>query len=1718
MAEHTKRMESFVKELLKTPGLSKTERKLLPSLDRKGALNTGVDTEACNWIKSLLLAKEARKPSEIYRQHLSCLVDACVQPELQEEFCYALDEMNQFQASAGMYRRSVRGKSYTPFVEAGVRLLWAYAGFRFYGVSLADILTGNAAPEILKDVKDENWYYSGMLAAQIDRGDERIIQAVKDVLSGDNNTQMISHELLRGIVMSKSRELYQVLGDFLLAAKLQEGVRQAVCETMDAGRAEAFQYLFQIIEDHGLIRYSSVKRAVSTWIGIYDYKSMERMADKLLKLMGACLRDPAFLEEQLRGEDAVGICCALWAAAFYDVQKASDVVLRLAENGSKHQMMTASYYLGAFQNRTLSMRAAKKVFFAYPEDLELLACYLPYFMGDVYDQFHEIMEYRVSGCSRYWYSPSYDKGQMPNMITVERLSLNREEAVRAYGIFQELLEKLPKKGLVLDPCIFPWYKVTMSRSDAAIRMCLLAWALQEDAYLDEAAELLPVITDGRHLAARVLLCRPKSEIRKKILLDCLHSQEENTRNVAFTLVKRIKLLPEDYRKIEGNMRYKKGRAETLEILKSQEPEALRGSIGRLLKEKSEESHMGGLELAQHLKKKSLPEYRLVVPILKAYENPTQKERILLTELIGEQSEARDILKKPGYGLYDPKKEWVVPEVRVDTEQASELFVCGEQACIRVLERLDAWIGAHKDLEYEDCMGVEKLLGITLVPGNVQGGGWNGYPFGELWAQFYEEEIKDPKLLMEVYLYLVCYHGRSDYGKHSSIYAKVFGKGILKEAPFKNPVLRGSYPEQVGTVVNLLFSKYVPKEMKAHWGLVGTAKLFSVLDGSVSAYVDRAKFWRTKGSLLMKHGRLPIFDNLLVWLKLADEQDFESAFALQFRMRQESQGFDRLDAQGYRSGQKVLRFSELVQCYLRGIWDKDQFYKAVFTFYDMGRLLAVVTSAAKSCLDPLSGGRMGTRELCDLFGDPFGSARRVDGSEPEIQFALALYEETVPKVLEVELCRGEQATPFSGYVSNICMVKGIPVLVRLLHAIGNDVLDRNAYYYGNGEDRRRVLSCLLMRCYPGKEETAEDLRLALENTNITKKRLVELAMYAPQWILLLEEYLKLPGLQSGCYYFMAHTSEWLDDGTMAMVAKYTPLTKEELCDGAFDVRWFWEAYEKLGEKDFQLLYQAAKYSSGGTAHARAKKYADAALGKTDFAALKTQIDDKRNKDLLMSLPLLPLSEERAEREEEIMARYQYIQTYRKESRQFGAQRRASEGRAADMALQNLSTNAGFSDVTRLMLRMESRLTASYEEFFTWQPVEDVEIRIFVDETGKSSLQCRRGEKVLRSVPAKYKKNETAAECQAIVKKLKEQYTRTKQMLEQAMEDGTAFEIRELLALLENPVVRPLTEPLVYVAAEPEEDPAAGMPAEAEETSAAKRVPDTKIMGFLSAEGLTDWSGKVVSMSSDAKVRIAHPCDFYQEGHWTEYQKFLFAGQIRQPFKQVFRELYVKLSEELEKRETCLFAGYQIQPKKTVATLRGRRWVADYENGLQKVYYKEDLIVVLVALADWFSPGDIEAPVLESVVFYDRKDFSQKKICEIPERIYSEVMRDVDLAVSTAYVGGVDPEASHSTMEMRRVIVEENLRLFRVKNVQLKGNHAQINGKLGQYTVHLGSGVIHQVGNAMLHVLPVHSQHRGKIFLPFLDEDPKTAEILTKILMFAEDTKIKDPAVIRQIRQV
>lgn len=78
--------------------------------------------------------------------------------------------------------------------------------------------------------------------------------------------------------------------------------------------------------------------------------------------------------------------------------------------------------------------------------------------------------------------------------------------------------------------------------------------------------------------------------------------------------------------------------------------------------------------------------------------------------------------------------------------------------------------------------------------------------------------------------------------------------------------------------------------------------------------------------------------------------------------------------------------------------------------------------------------------------------------------------------------------------------------------------------------------------------------------------------------------------------MAHMNERFDDKKKAMIARYTPLSPEELNNGAFDLNWFEEAYSLLGKERFDRLYDAAKYISDGSKHARARKYADAALGR------------------------------------------------------------------------------------------------------------------------------------------------------------------------------------------------------------------------------------------------------------------------------------------------------------------------------------------------------------------------------------------------------------------------------------------------------------------------------------------------------------------------------------------
>ena len=77
-------------------------------------------------------------------------------------------------------------------------------------------------------------------------------------------------------------------------------------------------------------------------------------------------------------------------------------------------------------------------------------------------------------------------------------------------------------------------------------------------------------------------------------------------------------------------------------------------------------------------------------------------------------------------------------------------------------------------------------------------------------------------------------------------------------------------------------------------------------------------------------------------------------------------------------------------------------------------------------------------------------------------------------------------------------------------------------------------------------------------------------------------------------------------------------------------------------------------------------------------------------------------------------------------------------------------------------------------------------------------------------------------------------------------------------------------------------------------------------------------------------------------------------------------------------------------------------------------------------------------------------------------------------------------------------------------------ALIDGQLGKYSVHLGSAVVHRQPGGSVCIVPVHAQQRGRLFLPFADNDPRTAEVITKVITLARDHDIQDPSILEQLR--
>jgi hypothetical protein len=171
--------------------------------------------------------------------------------------------------------------------------------------------------------------------------------------------------------------------------------------------------------------------------------------------------------------------------------------------------------------------------------------------------------------------------------------------------------------------------------------------------------------------------------------------------------------------------------------------------------------------------------------------------------------------------------------------------------------------------------------------------------------------------------------------------------------------------------------------------------------------------------------------------------------------------------------------------------------------------------------------------------------------------------------------------------------------------------------------------------------------------------------------------------------------------------------------------------------------------------------------------------------------------------------------------------------------------------------------------------------------------------------------------------------------------------------------------------------------------------------------------------------------------------------------------------------------------------------------------------------------------DRVCFRDAKG-AQPELTSLPPILFSEIMRDIDLFVGVTSVmndptwGTQDDQTPihaywrassfgnlSASAQSRRELLERLLPKLEIRErCRLEDRFLIVRGDRAMYKIHLGSGnVMVEPGSRYLCIVP--GSGPSHLFLPFEGDETLTV-ILSKALLLAGDTKIKDPAIVSQLK--
>ena len=142
------------------------------------------------------------------------LLEAFVPPNYRESYLYIIDKLNQFPFSYGWQRRTVRTRAYWAQVSWAFTLLNAYEKLYYCGERLEDFIYRRLDEEKLDYIRSDWGFtrnFSLIYAAEIDRGNQAVIDALKDLILSENNAAYLDREMILGILRSDNKELQKLV-------------------------------------------------------------------------------------------------------------------------------------------------------------------------------------------------------------------------------------------------------------------------------------------------------------------------------------------------------------------------------------------------------------------------------------------------------------------------------------------------------------------------------------------------------------------------------------------------------------------------------------------------------------------------------------------------------------------------------------------------------------------------------------------------------------------------------------------------------------------------------------------------------------------------------------------------------------------------------------------------------------------------------------------------------------------------------------------------------------------------------------------------------------------------------------------------------------------------------------------------------------------------------------------------------------------------------------------------------------------------------------------------------------------------------------------------------------------------------------------------------------------------------------------------------------------